>query len=73
MPRRWMDRFNRVLGRAELVGYRWANKVHLWSVNILLGFIAYTTYSIFRDYNSYHLQKRQQEREENQLMNSGES
>ena len=70
MPRRWMEGVNRVLGRAEVKGYHWANKIHLWSVNALLVFIGYTTYSIFRDYNSYHLQKRQRELEEKQLENS---
>lgn len=72
MPRRWLEGANRLVGRAELAGYRWANRVHFCSVSALLGFIAYTTYGIFRDYNSYHLQKRTHELEESRLAGGAE-
>jgi len=49
------ERFDRILTSFEKKGFNFANKAHVWTINIMLIGIAWGTYTIFRDYNEFFL------------------
>lgn len=50
--------WNRFLNVAEKLGFRAANKMHIFGVNVCLAFIAYQTFSFFKNYNEFFLNAR---------------
>lgn len=50
--------WGRFLDGAEKVGFRAANKFHIFGVNVCLVFIAYQTFSFFKSYNEFFLNAR---------------
>lgn len=50
-PKRFFQAVDKLFTRAEVKGQNAANTIHRWSINLLLGFMAYNIYSIFAGYN----------------------
>lgn len=50
--------WSRFLDSAEKVGFRAANKLHVFGVNACLLFIGYQTYSFLKNYNDFFLNAR---------------
>lgn len=51
-------RFDAVLTKWEKKGFNFANKAHVYTVNILLITIAWQSMNFFKDYNQYFLDTR---------------
>ena len=49
----YWEKFDSFVGRIEKKGFNFANKFHMYSVNILLMGLVYGTYTLFRDYNEF--------------------
>mmetsp|Transcript_7111 Transcript_7111/g.8030 ORF Transcript_7111/g.8030 Transcript_7111/m.8030 type:complete len:87 (+) Transcript_7111:33-293(+) len=49
------ERFDQILTKVEKKGFNFANKAHMWTINVMLIGLAYGTYTIFRDYNEFFL------------------
>jgi len=49
----WWDKIDRWLSSAEKKGFQLANKLHVYTINVILIGLAYGTYTIFRDYNEF--------------------
>jgi hypothetical protein len=47
------NRIDKLLTKFEKKGYNLANKLHVWTINIILCSLAYGTYTFFRDYNDF--------------------
>ena len=47
------ERFDKFLMKIEKKGFNVANKMHIWTVNLILCGLAYGTYTFFRDYNEF--------------------
>jgi hypothetical protein len=45
------ERINKFLTRVEKKGFNVANKLHEWTINIILASLVYGTYTFLRDYN----------------------
>lgn len=52
------------LGRAELKGFKAANKAHKIAINVIFCVIGYELYAFFRDYNRFFLEARKVTKEE---------
>lgn len=51
MKKNFFQKIDKMFTKAETGGQTAANTLHRWSINILLGFMAYNIYSIFAGYN----------------------
>ncbi|CAD8084091.1 unnamed protein product [Paramecium primaurelia] len=49
-----------LLSKAEAKGFKMANKAHVYVVNGILCLIAYNVYTVFRGYNEFFLEARQE-------------
>lgn len=49
----WWNRFDRWLAGVETKGFKVANKLHVYTINMILVGLAYGTYTLFRDYNEF--------------------
>ena len=49
----WWDKFDRWLSKVENKGFKFANKLHVYTINFILFSLAYGTYTLFRDYNEF--------------------
>jgi len=49
----WWNRFDRWLMGVEAKGFKVANKLHVYTINMILIGLAYGTYTLFRDYNEF--------------------
>lgn len=47
------DKIDKFLIKVEKKGFNVANKLHIWSINLILCGLAYGTYTLFRDYNDF--------------------
>ena len=54
----WWDRLDKFLIKVEKKGFNAANRLHIWTINIILCGLAYGTYTFFRDYNEFFLDAR---------------
>jgi hypothetical protein len=45
------ERINKFLTRVEKKGFNAANKLHEWTINVILASLVYGTYTFLRDYN----------------------
>ena len=51
-------KIDKILEKTEKKGFEMANKAHIYTINAMLCFLAYNTYTLFRDYNSFFLNAR---------------
>ena len=52
------ERINKFLTRVEKKGFNAANKLHEWTINVILASLVYGTYTFLRDYNQFFLDAR---------------
>jgi hypothetical protein len=46
-------KMDKLLTRFEKKGFQFANKAHIWTINVILVGLTYGTYTFFRDYNEF--------------------
>lgn len=52
------DKINKFLTKFENFGFKAANKMHIYSVNLLLIGCGYTLFTVLRDYNATFKEER---------------
>ena len=52
------QRFEKLFQKIEKIGFKVANKAHIYTVNAILLSVTYFTYTIFRDYNNFFYEAR---------------
>ncbi len=56
--KKYFEIMNKYFSKAETFGFKVANKLHIYSVNVLLLGCGYTIYTVLRDYNATFREER---------------